>query len=249
MPGLTDRFASVEQQKQFLWCPSLTGKGMTDSHPEEWTSAHIEEVINGDLNPLDDSGPDEPPQDKGKGRTEDEHPNNYPPNGGDDRDDGNDPDGSDTDSNGSDACCNKAITCSIGKWLSSLFSNIDDDEETAWTSNPDTFDGSNLKALNSFFTDCARTSISRPKAYKKHCSHVTYALSYLHGSAQDHLAQLISEADNTGIVPPMFENWPSSKRNSLRILDLLIQLLTLNVPSTNSLSHRKWQGYQILCWI
>jgi len=54
-----------------------------DNHPEERTSAHIEEVIDKDLDPPDDSGPDEPPQDKGKGHAESEHPNNNPPNNGD----------------------------------------------------------------------------------------------------------------------------------------------------------------------
>ena len=49
----------------------LTGEDPTDGLPE----AHIEEVIDKDLDPPDDSGPDKPPPDKGKGRTEGEHPN------------------------------------------------------------------------------------------------------------------------------------------------------------------------------
>jgi len=100
---------------------------------------------------------------------------------------------------------------SICKGLSSLFANIDDNKETAQTSNPDTFDGSNPKALNTFFTACATTFIGRPKAYRKPCSRVTYALSFLRGPARDHFAPLISEADDTRIVPPMFEDWPLFK--------------------------------------
>ena len=53
--------------------------------------------------------------------------------------------------------------------------------------------------------------IGRPKVYKKQYSHVTYALSYLWGPTWDHFALLISEANNTGIVPLMFENWPLFK--------------------------------------
>ena len=95
MPGLTEQFTSVEQQEQFLLCASLTGEELTDDLPE----AHIEEVIDTDLDPLDGSGPDEPPPNKGKGCAEGKHPNNYPPNGGDD---GNGPGGSDNSSNDSD---------------------------------------------------------------------------------------------------------------------------------------------------
>jgi len=60
-PGLTDRFASVEQQEQFLRHTSLTSEDLNDNHPKEQASAHIEEAINKDLDPPDDSGPDEPP--------------------------------------------------------------------------------------------------------------------------------------------------------------------------------------------
>jgi len=80
MPIPTNRFASVEQQEQFLQCASLTGEGPTDELPEERASAHIKEVIDKELNPPDDSEPDKPPQDKGKGRAEGKCPNNNPPN-------------------------------------------------------------------------------------------------------------------------------------------------------------------------
>ena len=196
MPGPTERFASVEQQEQFLRRTSLPGEEPTDDLPE----AHIEEVIDKDLDPPDGSGPDEPPPNKGKGRAEGERPNNNPPDGGDD---GNGPGGSDDSSDssdGSEAHRNSAIARSIRKGLSGLFTNIDDDKETARTSNPEPFDGSDAKALNAFFTACATTFIGRPKAYKKQRSCVTYALSFLWGPAWDHFAPLISEADNTGIV-------------------------------------------------
>ena len=103
-PEPTDRFASVEQQEQFLWRASLSSEDTNDNPSKERPSAHIEEIIEKDLDPSDDSGPDEPPQDKGKGGAEGECPHNNPPDGGDDRDDGNDPDDSDDDSDGSDAC-------------------------------------------------------------------------------------------------------------------------------------------------
>jgi len=182
MLGLTERFASVEQQEQFLQCTSLTGKDPTDNHPKERTSAHIEEVIDKDLDPPDDSRPDEPPPDKGKGRAEGECPNNNPPDSGDD---GNGPGSSDSssddDSNGSEALRNSEIAHSICKGLSGLFANIDDNKETARTSNPEPFDSSDTKALNPFFTACATTFIGRPKAYKKQHLRVTYALSFLQG--------------------------------------------------------------------
>jgi len=95
MPGPTKRFASVEQQEQFLRHALLTGKDLTNNHPEEQMSAHIKEVDK-DLNPLDNSGPDKPPQDKGKGCAEGEHPNNSPP------DDRNGPGSSDDSNNDSD---------------------------------------------------------------------------------------------------------------------------------------------------
>ena len=139
---------------------------------------------------------------------EGKHPNNNPPN------DGNGPgssNSSDDNSDGSKALWNSAITHSIHKGLSGLFANIDDNKETAWTSNPEPFDSSNAKALNIFFTACATMFIGMLKAYKKQCSCVTYALSFLWGPARDHFALLISEADNTGIVPLIFENWPLFK--------------------------------------
>jgi len=83
----------------------LTGEEPTDDLPE----AHIEEVIDKDLDPPDGSGPDEPPPNKGKGHAEGEHPNNNPHNGGDD---GNGPGSSDNfsnDSDGSKAHRNSAI--------------------------------------------------------------------------------------------------------------------------------------------
>jgi len=108
------------------------------------------------------------------------HPNNNPPDSGDD---GNGPGGSDSsssdDSKGSEALRNSAIVCSIRKGLSGLFANIDDNRETAQTSNPEPFEGSNAKALNTFFTACTTTFIGSPKAYKKQCSHLTYTLSFL----------------------------------------------------------------------
>ena len=108
MPGLTEQFASVEQQEQFLQCASLSGEDLTDCLPEE---ARIEEVIDKDLGPPD----------KGKGRAEGKHPNNNTP----DRDDCDGP-GSSNDSN-------------------------DDSDDS--------------------------------EAYKKQCSCVTYALSFLRGPA------------------------------------------------------------------
>ena len=71
----------------------LTGEDLTDDPPEE---AHIEEVIDKDLDPPDGSRPNEPPPDKGKGLAEGKHPNNNTPNGGDD---GNGPGGSNSSSN------------------------------------------------------------------------------------------------------------------------------------------------------
>jgi len=159
-PGPTERFTSVEQQEQFLRHASLTGKESTDDLPE----AHIEGVIDKDLDPPDGSRPDEPPPNKGKGCTEGKHPNNNPPDGGDN---GNGPCGSDNSSNDSDsseAPRNSAIARSIRKGLSGLFANIDNDKETAWTSNPEPFDGSDAKALNAFFTACATTFMGRLKA-------------------------------------------------------------------------------------
>jgi len=99
MPGPTERFASVEQQEQFLRRALLTGKEPTDDLPE----AHIEEVIDKDLDPPDSSGPDEPPPNKGKGRAEGKCPNNNLPDGGDD---GNGPGSSDDSSNNSDGSNN-----------------------------------------------------------------------------------------------------------------------------------------------
>ena len=49
--------------------------------------------------------------------------------------------------------------------------------------------------------------IGRLKTYKKQCSSVTYALSFLWDPAWDHFALLINEANNTRIVPLIFKNW------------------------------------------
>ena len=113
------------------------------------------------------------PPDKGKGCSEGKHPNNNSPN------DRNGPGGSNNDSDGSKALQNSAIACSICKGLSGLFANIDNNKETAWTSNHEPFDGSDANALNAFFTACATMFIGRPKAFKKQCSRITYTLSFL----------------------------------------------------------------------
>ena len=95
MPGPTEQFASVEQQEQFLWRTLLTGEDPTDGLPK----VHIEEVIDKDLDPPDGSEPDEPPLDKGKGRTEGKHPNNNLLDSGDE---GKGPGSSGSSSNDSD---------------------------------------------------------------------------------------------------------------------------------------------------
>ena len=73
--------------------------------------------------------------------------------------------------------------CSIRKGLSGVFVNIDDNKETAQTSNPEQFNSSDAKALNAFFMACAMKFIGRSRAYKKQHSCVTYALSFLRGPA------------------------------------------------------------------
>jgi len=153
----------------------LAGEDLTDDFPK----AHIEEVIDKDLDLLDSSGPDKLPPNKGKCQAEGEHPiNNLPDSGDDSNGPGSSSDSSDS-SDGSKAHPNSAIVCSICNRLSGLFVNIDSDKETAQASNPEPFDSSDAKALNAFFTACATTFIGRPKAYKKQQSHVTYALSFL----------------------------------------------------------------------
>jgi len=51
MPGLTESFASVEQQEQFLRHASLTGEDPADNPLKEQASAHIEKVIDKELDP------------------------------------------------------------------------------------------------------------------------------------------------------------------------------------------------------
>jgi len=77
------------------------------------------------------------------------NPNNNSPDGND-RDNRNGSNSSDNDSDGSEALCNSTIAYLICKGLSVLFMNIDNDKETAQTSNPNTFNCSNPRPSTPF---------------------------------------------------------------------------------------------------
>ena len=146
----------------------ISGNDNANQPPEDRGSAFIEDTDKHFNPPGDGNDPEDLPKDKGKGRDSNEHPNRTYAGRGDGGDDGDDRDDNsdDSDSDDSETQLNNHIARSMWKGLSDFFSGIGE-QETARTSPPDTFDGSDLKTLNTFFIACATTFIARPKDYKK----------------------------------------------------------------------------------
>jgi hypothetical protein len=68
---------------------------------------------------------------------------------------------------------------------------------------PDTFDGSDPRRLNSFIIMCNLFFRNNP-AYSDDNSKVTFALSYLRGTALDYFEPAILDSD---AIPDWFDNW------------------------------------------
>jgi hypothetical protein len=74
---------------------------------------------------------------------------------------------------------------------------------------PDEFDGRNPKKLKSFLVSCNNAFHADPDTFRLHDKRVSYALSYLHGSAQRHFDTQLEDEDEVEFVPPgWLLNWP-----------------------------------------
>ena len=74
---------------------------------------------------------------------------------------------------------------------------------------PDEFDGRNPKNLKSFLVSCNNAFRVDPDTFCHHDKHVSYALSYLCGSAQCHFDTQLEDEDEVKFIPPNWLNdWP-----------------------------------------
>jgi hypothetical protein len=74
---------------------------------------------------------------------------------------------------------------------------------------PDEFDGRNPKKLKSFLVSCNNTFRADPDTFCLHDKRVSYALSYLHGSAQHHFDTQLKDEDEVDFIPPgWLHDWP-----------------------------------------
>ena len=120
------------------------------------------------------SGPDGP-----DGPDPDPEGNNPPPNPDDNDDD------SDNDVQGNLADAIKALAQSVSKLK----------EDRSKVREPDCFDGSDPKKLQTFLVQCRLNFEDRPSAFRTNRSKVTYALSYLKGTALDWFEPELADED------------------------------------------------------
>jgi hypothetical protein len=74
---------------------------------------------------------------------------------------------------------------------------------------PDEFDSCNPKKLKSFLVSCNNAFCADPDTFRLHDKRVSYALSYLHGSAQRHFDTQLEDEDEVDFVPPgWLHDWP-----------------------------------------
>jgi hypothetical protein len=74
---------------------------------------------------------------------------------------------------------------------------------------PDEFDGCNPKKLKSSLVSCNNAFHADPNTFCLHDKRVSYALSYLHGSAQRHFDTQLEDEDEVDFVPPgWLLDWP-----------------------------------------
>jgi hypothetical protein len=74
---------------------------------------------------------------------------------------------------------------------------------------PDKFDGRNPKKLKSFLVSCNNAFRADPDTFRLHDKHVSYALSYLCGSAQCHFDTQLEDEDEVDFIPPgWLHDWP-----------------------------------------
>jgi hypothetical protein len=74
---------------------------------------------------------------------------------------------------------------------------------------PDEFDSRNPKKLKSFLVSCNNTFRADPDTFRLHDKRVSYALSYLCGSAQRHFDTQLEDEDEVNFIPPgWLLDWP-----------------------------------------
>jgi hypothetical protein len=74
---------------------------------------------------------------------------------------------------------------------------------------PDEFDGRNPKKLKSFLVSCNNAFRADPDTFRLHDKRVSYALSYLRGSAQRHFDTQLEDEDEVDFIPPgWLHDWP-----------------------------------------
>jgi hypothetical protein len=115
--------------------------------------------------------------------------------------DGGDGDGGDDDPDDGDPDEGNSEPIELASALSKLARSIrkDDSDSHFKIREPDTFDGSNPRQLCQFLAQCALNFRNRPKYFRRSSEKVTYALSYLRGTALDYFEPDIVEA---GVNPP-----------------------------------------------
>ena len=73
---------------------------------------------------------------------------------------------------------------------------------------PDEFDGCNPKKLKSFLVSCNNAFLADPDTFCHHDKCVSYALSYLHRSAQCHFDTQLEDEEVDFIPPNWLNDWP-----------------------------------------
>ena len=67
---------------------------------------------------------------------------------------------------------------------------------------PEEFDGCSPRKLKSFLISCNHAFHVDPDTFRPHDKCVSYALSYLHGSAQRHFDMQLKDEEDANFVPP-----------------------------------------------
>ncbi len=74
---------------------------------------------------------------------------------------------------------------------------------------PEEFDGRSPKKLKSFLVSCNHAFRADPDTFHPHGKRVSYALSYLRGSAQRHFDTQLEDEEDADFVPPdWLHDWP-----------------------------------------
>jgi hypothetical protein len=74
---------------------------------------------------------------------------------------------------------------------------------------PEEFDGHSPKKLKSFLVSCNHAFRADPDTFRPHGKRVSYALSYLRGSAQRHFDTQLEDEEDAEFVPPdWLHDWP-----------------------------------------